>query len=192
MDVMAGNAVGTKISKTNRGETYRKTKWMDYPKDVILKVAEFLPLKGGQDVLLNILEKVQNLYLVLVKEQFCNMGAEIGLTTSTFGYDESMERYLRSTDRDDVADAANEIKEHLTGDAEVYENPEQYFDQVIEINLNELTPHLNGPFTPDLATPVAEMHDKAITNDWPDIEWALIGSCTNSSYEDLTRAAVYC
>jgi len=101
-----------------------------------------------------------------------------------------MERYLRSTDRDDVADAASEIKEHLTGDEEVYLNPEQYFDQVIEINLDELTPHLNGPFTPDLATPIAKMHDKAIANDWPlDIEWALIGSCTNSSYEDLTRAA---
>jgi aconitate hydratase len=118
------------------------------------------------------------------------MGAEIGATTSTFGYDESIERYLRATDRDDVADAANEIKEHLTGDAEVYANPQQYFDKVIEINLSELTPHLNGPFTPDLATPVSEMKEKAVKNDWPlDVEWALIGSCTNSSYEDLTRAA---
>jgi len=118
------------------------------------------------------------------------MGAEIGATTSTFGYDESIERYLRATDRDDVADAANEIKEHLTGDVEVYANPEQYFDQVIEINLDELTPHLNGPFTPDLATPVSEMNAKATENGWPlDVEWALIGSCTNSSYEDLTRAA---
>jgi aconitate hydratase len=101
-----------------------------------------------------------------------------------------MERYLRATGRNDVADAANQVKEHLTGDAEVYENPEMYFDEVIEINLSELTPHLNGPFTPDLATPVSEMKEKAIKNDWPlDVEWALIGSCTNSSYEDLTRAA---
>ena len=93
-----------------------------------------------------------------------------------------MERYLRATGRDDVANAANEVKEHLTGDAEVYTNPEQYFDQVIEIDLSELTPHLNGPFTPDLATPISEMKEKAVVNDWPiDVEWALIGSCTNSS-----------
>jgi aconitate hydratase len=124
------------------------------------------------------------------KGTICNMGAEIGATTSTFGYDESMERYLRATDRADVADAANAIKEHLTGDEEVYANPEQYFDQVIEINLSELRPHLNGPFTPDLATPVGEMTEKAVANDWPlDVEWGLIGSCTNSSYEDLSRAA---
>jgi len=119
------------------------------------------------------------------------MGAEIGATTSTFGYDESMERYLRATDRADVADAANEVKEHLTADPQVYANPEQYFDQVIEINLSELGPLLNGPFTPDLSTSVgADMTAKAIKNDWPlDVEWSLIGSCTNSSYEDLSRAA---
>jgi aconitate hydratase len=124
------------------------------------------------------------------KGTICNMGAEIGATTSTFGYDESMERYLRSTGRNEVADLANGIKEHLTGDAEVYANPEAYFDQVIEINLSELTPHLNGPFTPDLATPVAEMKEAAAKNGWPlKVEWGLIGSCTNSSYEDLSRAA---
>ena len=118
------------------------------------------------------------------------MGAEVGATTSTFGYDASMERYLRATDRDDVADAANEVKEHLTADPEVYQNPEQYFDEVIEIDLNTLMPHINGPFTPDLATPVSEMAKKAASNDWPvDVEWGLIGSCTNSSYEDLSRAA---
>ena len=101
-----------------------------------------------------------------------------------------MERYLRATERADVADAANEVKEHLTGDAEVYANPEQYFDEVIEINLSELRPHLNGPFTPDLATPVGELGAKAQENDWPlEVEWGLIGSCTNSSYEDLSRAA---
>ena len=118
------------------------------------------------------------------------MGAEIGATTSTFGYDESMERYLRATNRADVADAANAIKEHLTGDAEVYANPEQYFDQLIEINLDELEPYLNGPFTPDLATPISQMKEVAAANGWPmKVEWGLIGSCTNSSYEDLSRAA---
>ena len=124
------------------------------------------------------------------KGTICNMGAEVGATTSTFGYDDSMERYLRATNRNDVADAANEIKDYLTADPEVYENPEQYFDKVIEINLDELRPHLNGPFTPDLATPVSEMSDKAKNNDWPlKVDWGLIGSCTNSSYEDLDRAA---
>ncbi|HSY60814.1 MAG TPA: aconitase family protein, partial [Cytophaga sp.] len=115
---------------------------------------------------------------------------EIGATTSTFGYDESMERYLRSTNRADIADAANAIKGHLNADPEVYANPEKYFDQVIEINLSELEPHLNGPFTPDLATPVSKMKEEAAKNGWPlKVEWGLIGSCTNSSYEDLSRAA---
>jgi len=124
------------------------------------------------------------------KGTICNMGAEVGATTSTFGYDESMERYLRSTDRADVADAANNVKEYLTADPEVYENPEKYFDEVIEINLSELMPHINGPFSPDVATPVHEMSEKAKKNQWPlKVEWGLIGSCTNSSYEDLSRAA---
>ena len=119
------------------------------------------------------------------------MGAEIGATTSTFGYDRSMERYLRATGRADVADAANNVKEYLTADNEVYENPENYFDQVIEINLSELGPLLNGPFTPDLSTDIGKsMNIKATTNDWPlRVEWGLIGSCTNSSYEDLSRAS---
>lgn len=117
------------------------------------------------------------------------MGAEIGATTSTFGYDESMERYLRATERAEVADAANAIKEHLTGDAEVYADPEKYFDQLIEINLSELEPYLNGPFTPDLATPISKMKEVAEANGWPTkIEVGLIGSCTNSSYEDISRA----
>ena len=118
------------------------------------------------------------------------MGAEVGATTSTFGYDESMERYLRATGRDDVADAANQVKVHLTADPEVYADPESYFDQVIEIDLDTLSPHINGPFTPDLATPVSEMKQVAKKNTWPlQVEWGLIGSCTNSSYEDLARAA---
>ena len=125
------------------------------------------------------------------KGTICNMGAEIGATTSTFGYDESMERYLRATERADVADEANKVKNYLTADPEVYADPESYFDQVIEINLSELGPLLNGPFTPDLSTTVgAAMTEKATKHDWPlQVEWSLIGSCTNSSYEDLSRAA---
>jgi aconitate hydratase len=117
------------------------------------------------------------------------MGAEIGATTSTFGYDESMDRYLRATDRADVADAANAVKAHLTGDPEVYANPEKYFDQVIEINLDELEPYINGPFTPDLATPISKMKEAAAANGWPtNVKVGLIGSCTNSSYEDISRS----
>jgi len=124
------------------------------------------------------------------KGTICNMGAEIGATTSTFGYDASMERYLRATGRDEVADEANKIASYLTGDPEVYADPEAYFDEVIEIDLSTLKPHINGPFTPDLATPVGEMNAKAVKYGWPlDVEWGLIGSCTNSSYEDLSRAA---
>ena len=190
VDVMAGMPWELKFPKLIGVKLTGKLNGWTAPKDVILKVAGILTVKGGTGCIVEYFGEGAKSLSCTGKGTICNMGAEIGATTSTFGYDESMERYLRSTDRDDVADAANEIKEHLTGDAEVYKNPEQYFDQLIEINLNELTPHLNGPFTPDLATPVAEMHDKAITNDWPlDIEWALIGSCTNSSYEDLTRAA---
>ena len=125
------------------------------------------------------------------KGTICNMGAEIGATTSTFGYDDSMERYLRATDRADVAEEANKIRPYLTADADVYANPEQYFDQVIDIDLSELGPLLNGPFTPDLSTEVGNaMTEKAKANDWPiQVEWGLIGSCTNSSYEDLSRAS---
>ena len=190
VDVMAGmpwelkfpKLIGIKLTGTLSG-------WAS-AKDVILKVAGILTVKGGTGAIVEYFGEGAKSLSATGKGTICNMGAEIGATTSTFGYDKSIERYLRATDRDDVANAANEIKEHLTGDIEVYENPEHYFDQVIEINLSELTPHLNGPFTPDLATPVADMKEKAVKNDWPlDVEWALIGSCTNSSYEDLTRAA---
>jgi aconitate hydratase len=118
------------------------------------------------------------------------MGAEVGATTSIFAYDDSMERYLNSTDRKDIVDAASSVKDDLKADQDVYDNPEKYFDEIIEIDLNTLTPHINGPFTPDLATPVDQMKDKAKTEGWPtEIKWGLIGSCTNSSYEDLSRAA---
>ncbi|MBT6809050.1 MAG: aconitate hydratase, partial [Flavobacteriales bacterium] len=190
VDVMAGMPWELKFPKLIGVKLTGKLNGWTAPKDVILKVAGILTVKGGTGCIVEYFGEGATSLSCTGKGTICNMGAEIGATTSTFGYDASMERYLRSTDRDDVADAANEIKEHLTGDAEVYLNPERHFDQVIEINLDELTPHLNGPFTPDLATPVSEMKEKAVKNDWPlDVEWALIGSCTNSSYEDLTRAA---
>ncbi len=159
-------------------------------KDIILKVAGILTVKGGTGAIVEYFGDGAKNLSCTGKGTICNMGAEIGATTSTFGYDDSMRRYLSATGRADVVALADEVADHLTGDDVVYANPEKYFDQVIEINLDELTPHLNGPFTPDLATPVSEMKEKAAANDWPkEIEWALIGSCTNSSYEDLTRAA---
>ena len=124
------------------------------------------------------------------KGTICNMGAEVGATTSIFGYDDSMERYLNVTGRKDVANLANQVKHHLVADKEVYENPEMYFDEVININLSELEPYLNGPFTPDKATPISSMQIEAEKNNWPTkVEVGLIGSCTNSSYEDISRAA---
>jgi len=190
VDVMAGMPWELKFPKLIGVKLTGRLNGWAAPKDVILKVAGILTVKGGTGAIVEYFGEGAESMSATGKGTICNMGAEIGATTSTFGYDDSMRRYLAATGRQDVVDAADEIAEHLTGDAEVYANPEQYFDQVIEINLDELTPHLNGPFTPDLATPVAEMKKKAAANDWPtDIEWALIGSCTNSSYEDLTRAA---
>ncbi len=190
VDVMAGMPWELKFPKLIGVKLTGRLNGWTAPKDVILKVAGILTVKGGTGAIVEYFGEGAESLSATGKGTICNMGAEIGATTSTFGYDDSMRRYLAATGRQDVVDAADKVAEHLTGDAEVYANPEQYFDQVIEINLDELTPHLNGPFTPDLATPVAEMKEKAAANDWPtDIEWALIGSCTNSSYEDLTRAA---
>ena len=190
VDVMAGMPWELKFPKLIGVKLTGKLNGWAAPKDVILKVAGIVSAKGGTGAIVEYFGDGAISLSATGKGTICNMGAEIGATTSTFGYDKSIERYLRATGRDDVADAANEIKQHLIGDAEVYANPEKYFDQVIEINLDELTPHLNGPFTPDLATSVSEMSAKATKNGWPlDVEWALIGSCTNSSYEDLTRAA---
>lgn len=190
VDVMAGMPWELKMPKLIGVKLTGKMSGWTAPKDVILKVAGILTVKGGTGAIVEYFGDGAISMSATGKGTICNMGAEIGATTSTFGYDDSMRRYLAATGRQEVVDAADKIAEHLTGDAEVYTNPEKYFDQVIEINLDELTPHLNGPFTPDLATPVAEMKEKAVANGWPlDIEWALIGSCTNSSYEDLTRAA---
>lgn len=191
VDVMAGMAWELKFPKLIGVKLTGKLSGWTAPKDVILKVAEIVSAKGGTGAIVEYFGEGATSMSCTGKGTICNMGAEIGATTSTFGYDESMERYLRATDREDVADAANEIKEYLTADAEVYASPEEYFDQVIEINLTELNPLLNGPFTPDLSTPAgSEMTEKANANDWPlKVEWGLIGSCTNSSYEDLSRAS---
>ena len=190
VDVMAGMAWELKFPKLIGVKLTGKLSGWTSAKDVILKVAGILTVKGGTGAIIEYFgEGAQNLSCT-GKGTICNMGAEVGATTSTFGYDDSMERYLRATDRSDVADAANAVREHLTADPEVYAQPEKYFDQVIEIDLSTLMPHLNGPFTPDLATPISEVGALAQKNDWPvKVEWGLIGSCTNSSYEDLTRAA---
>jgi len=189
-DVMAGLPWELKFPKLIGVKLTGKLNGWTSAKDVILKVAGILTVKGGTGAIVEYFGDGATNLSCTGKGTICNMGAEIGATTSTFGYDESMERYLRATNRAQVADEANAIKEHLTGDAEVYANPEQYFDQVIEINLDELEPYLNGPFTPDLATPISQMKEVAAANGWPlKVEWGLIGSCTNSSYEDLSRAA---
>jgi aconitate hydratase len=190
VDVMADMPWELKMPKLIGVKLTGRLNGWTSPKDIILKVAGILTVKGGTGAVVEYFGDGALSLSATGKGTICNMGAEIGATTSTFGYDDSMERYLRATDRADVADMANTVKEHLTADPEVYANPEKFFDQLIEIDLNTLTPHLNGPFTPDLATPVSEMAGKARANGWPlDIAWALIGSCTNSSYEDLTRAA---
>ncbi|NNK83570.1 MAG: aconitate hydratase, partial [Flavobacteriaceae bacterium] len=191
VDVMAGMAWELKFPKLIGVKLTGKLSGWTAPKDVILKVADILTVKGGTGAIVEYFGPGAIAMSCTGKGTICNMGAEIGATTSTFGYDESMERYLRATDREDVADEANKVKNYLTADPEVYANPEQYFDQVIEINLSELGPLLNGPFTPDLSTPVGKvMTERAQENEWPlDVEWGLIGSCTNSSYEDLSRAS---
>ncbi len=190
VDVMAGmpwelrwpKLIGVKLTGKLNGWTA--------PKDVILKVAGLLTVKGGTGAIVEYFGEGAEAISCTGKGTICNMGAEIGATTSTFGYDASMKRYLEATGRADVAALAEEVKEHLTADPEVYAQPEKYFDQLIEINLSELEPHLNGPFTPDRATPVSKMKEEAPQNDWPtEVQVGLIGSCTNSSYEDISRAA---
>ena len=188
-DVMAGLAWELKMPKLIGIKLTGKLSGWLAPKDVILKVAGILTVKGGTGAVVEYFGEGATSMSCTGKGTICNMGAEIGATTSTFGYDESMSRYLNATGREEIAAEADKIKEHLTGDAEVYANPEAYFDQVIEIDLSTLEPHLNGPFTPDLATPISKMKEAAAANGWPTkIEVGLIGSCTNSSYEDISRA----
>jgi aconitate hydratase len=190
VDVMAGMAWELKFPKLIGVKLTGKLSGWTAPKDIILKVAGILTVKGGTGAIIEYFGEGAKSISCTGKGTICNMGAEVGATTSTFGYDESMERYLRATGRAAVADLANGVKEHLTADPEVYANPERYFDQVIEINLDELEPYINGPFTPDRATPISKMAEVAKENGWPTkIEVGLIGSCTNSSYEDISRAA---
>lgn len=189
-DVMAGLPWELKFPKLIGIKLVGRLSGWVSSKDVILKVAGILTVKGGTGAIVEYFGEGAESLSCTGKGTICNMGAEIGATTSTFGYDVAMERYLRATGRAEVADAANAIKQHLTADPEVYADPETYFDQVIEIDLSTLEPSLNGPFTPDLYTPASHMREEAAKNGWPTkVEWGLIGSCTNSSYEDLSRAA---
>jgi aconitate hydratase len=189
-DVMAGLAWELKFPKLIGVKLTGKLSGWTSAKDVILKVAGILTVKGGTGAIVEYFGEGARSLSATGKGTICNMGAEIGATTSIFGYDEKSEIYLRGTKRGDIADLSNQIKKHLTGDDEVYANPELYFDQVIEINLSELEPHINGPFTPDLAWPISKFAAAVRENGWPSkLEVGLIGSCTNSSYEDISRAA---
>jgi aconitate hydratase len=190
VDVMAGMPWELKFPKLIGVKLTGQLSGWTSAKDVILKVAGILTVKGGTGAIVEYFGEGAISMSCTGKGTICNMGAEIGATTSTFGYDASMSRYLGATGRADIAKMADNIKEHLTGDPEVYAHPEKYFDQVIEVNLTELEPHLNGPFTPDLATPISKLKEAAAANGWPTkIEVGLIGSCTNSSYEDISRSA---
>jgi len=189
VDVMAGLPWELKWPKLIGVKLTGKLNGWTASKDVILKVAGILTVKGGTGAIVEYFGDGAASMSCTGKGTICNMGAEIGATTSTFGYDDSLERYLRATGRADIADLANTVKEHLTGDPEVYADPAKYFDEVIEIDLNTLEPYINGPFTPDLATPVSKMKEAAVANGWPTkVQVGLIGSCTNSSYEDISRA----
>jgi len=190
VDVMAGMPWELKMPKVIGIKLTGKLSGWTASKDIILKVAGILTVKGGTGAIVEYFGPGAQTLSCTGKGTICNMGAEIGATTSLFGYDQKMSAYLKGTDRADIADEADKIAAHLNGDAEVYDNPEKYFDQVIEINLSELEPHINGPFTPDLATPVSEFAKAVRENGWPSkMEVGLIGSCTNSSYEDISRAA---
>lgn len=190
VDVMAGMAWELKMPKMIGVKLTGKLNGWTAPKDIILKVAGILTVKGGTGAIIEYFGEGAKSLSATGKGTICNMGAEVGATTSIFAYDESMARYLKATGRSEVAELAGGVKEHLDSDPEVYENPEKYYDQLIEINLSKLEPHINGPFTPDRATPVSEMKKVAKENGWPmEVSVGLIGSCTNSSYEDISRAA---
>ncbi|MBL7681825.1 MAG: aconitate hydratase [Flavipsychrobacter sp.] len=190
VDVMAGLPWELKMPKLIGVKLTGKMNGWTSAKDIILKVAGILTVKGGTGAIVEYFGEGADSLSATGKGTICNMGAEIGATCSLFAYDEKMADYLRGTARADIAELANGVKEHLRPDAEVYADPAKFYDQLIEINLDELEPYVNGPFTPDLATPISKMAEVAKENGWPeDVEVALIGSCTNSSYEDISRAA---
>jgi aconitate hydratase len=190
VDVMAGLAWELKMPKLIGVKLSGKMSGWTSAKDIILKVAGILTVKGGTGAIVEYFGEGADNISCTGKATICNMGAEIGATCSVFTYDDKMASYLSATGREEVAMLANNVKEHLRPDAQVYVNPSKYYDQLIEINLNDLEPHVNGPFTPDLATPISKMAKAVAANGWPDVvEVALIGSCTNSSYEDISRSA---
>ena len=190
VDVMVGMPWELKFPKLIGVNLKGKLNGWASSKDIILKLAGLLTVKGGTGCIVEYFGDGAKSLSCTGKGTICNMGAEIGATTSTFGYDQSMADYLNSTGRSQIVDLVEKNKMHLTGDPEVYDNPEQYFDQVITIDLNKLEPYLNGPFTPDKATPISKMKEEAIKNNWPTkVDVGLIGSCTNSSYEDISRAS---
>jgi aconitate hydratase len=190
VDAMSGMAWELQMPKLIGVKLTGKLRGWASPKDVILKVAGILTVKGGTGAIVEYFGPGAQSMSATGKGTICNMGAEIGATTSTFGYDKSMARYLKATGRSKVAAMCNKVADYLTGDDECYANPEKYFDQVIEIDLSKLEPHINGPFTPDLAWPLSKFAAAVKKNNYPvRLEVGLIGSCTNSSYEDLTRAA---
>ncbi|MDP7640347.1 MAG: aconitase family protein, partial [Candidatus Hydrogenedentes bacterium] len=187
VDVMAGMAWELKFPKLIGVKLTGKLNGWAEAKDIILKVAGILTVKGGTGCIVEYFGEGAESLSCTGKGTICNMGAEVGATTSTFAFDDSMVRYLESTGRADIAASASKVREHLRSDPEVYENPAEYYDELVEIDLSTLEPHLNGPFTPDRATPVPKMREEAKKNDWPlEVEVGLIGSCTNSSYEDMT------
>lgn len=190
VDVMAGMGWELKFPRMIGVELTGKLNGWTSAKDIILKVAGLLSVKGGTGCIIEYFGEGAESLSCTGKATICNMGAEVGATCSIFAYDRSMSKYLESTGRSDISIMADKVREHLTADPEVYSDPAAFFDQLIEINLSELEPYINGPFTPDLATPVSEMKNAAVKNNWPvRVEVGLIGSCTNSSYEDISRAA---
>ncbi|MGV3766415.1 MAG: aconitate hydratase [Chitinophagaceae bacterium] len=190
VDVMAGLPWELKMPKLIGVKLTGKMNGWTAAKDVILKVAGILTVKGGTGAIVEYFGEGADSLSATGKGTICNMGAEIGATCSLFAYDDKMSAYLRGTERAEVADLADGVRDHLRPDAEVYATPEKYYDQLIEINLSELEPHINGPFTPDLAWPLSKFAEAVRTNNWPaKLDVGLIGSCTNSSYEDMTRAA---
>lgn len=190
VDVMAGMSWELKFPKLIGIHLKGKLNGWTAPKDIILEVTGLLTVKGGTGCIIEYFGEGAESLSATGKGTICNMGAEVGATTSIFAYDENMSKYLKATGRTEIADIADKIKEELRSDKEVYENPEKYYDQVVEIDLTSLEPHLNGPFSPDIATPISRIKEVAEKNGWPlKVDVGLIGSCTNSSYEDISRAA---